>query len=303
VKIDNFALTMHQTCPAKYDLRIRQGWSTRHKSGALGFGGALHAGMAVWYKTGSLELALLEIHNRWPEGIPVDDFRTKEKCITVMIEYTRHYPSEAFSVVGAADGNPMIEVPFTIDLERRIPFCSKCMKAQKWDATHCDACGEELEPIEYGGIFDGLIEFSRQVFVLEHKSTSVMGPSYFNQFKPNNQISGYIWAGGELSGKDVAGAMVNAIGVYKSGATKFDREITSRSPLAIGTWKRNVQSVCAEIKYHEVTGHWPLRTNACTLYGLCEFHSVHVLEHEAEQKKRLEVDYIQDRWDYELREA
>lgn len=301
MKIDNFALTMHQTCPAKYDLRIRQGWTTRHKSGALGFGGALHAGLAVWYKTGKLELAILEINERWPEGIPVDDFRTKEKCITVMVEYTKQYPKEGFNVVGAPD-NPMIEVPFTIDLGRCVPFCRECRMAQPFDAQRCIRCEAALEPIEYGGIFDGLVEFSNQVFVLEHKSTSVMGPTYFHQFKPNNQVSGYIWAGGELSGKEVVGAIVNAIGVYKSGATKFAREITSRSQHSIDHWKRNVQSVCAEIAYHEVTGHWPLRTNACTLYGLCEFHSVHVLEHEPEQQKRLEVDYIQDRWDYELRE-
>jgi hypothetical protein len=313
MKIDNFALTMHQTCPAKYDLRIRQGWTTRGKSGALGFGGALHVGLAVWYRTHSLEQALMAINDKWPEDLPVDDFRTKEKCITTMIEYSKFYPSEGFTVVGMPD-NPMIEVPFTIELGLCVPYCGDwtdglgefhggCGAEQKdMAAQRCENCGASLEPIEYGGIFDGLVEFSEQVFVLEHKSTSVLGGSYFNQFKPNNQVSGYIWAAEELSGKHVVGALVNAIGIYKVGKTKFEREMTSRSEEGIKLWKQNVQVTCAEIKYHERTGYWPLRTQACTLYGLCEFHPIHVLEHASEQEKRLESLYVKDKWDYELRE-
>lgn len=306
---------MHQTCPAKYDLRIRQGWTSRGKSAALGFGGALHAGIAQWYKTGNLGQALLAIGEVWKDDQPVDDFRTKEKCITTMIEYSKQYPQESFQIVGLAEGNPMIEVPFTIELGRHVPFCGDwtdrdgtqhtgCGVMQHgFENTVCEKCGTPLEYIEYGGIFDGLIEFAHQVYIFEHKSTSMLGSTYFNQFKPNNQVCGYIWGAGELSGKKVVGAMVNAIGIYKVGATKFLREITSRSDAAIAEWKCNVQSTCAEIRFHERHGFWPLRTMACTLYGRCEFHDVHVLEHEAERAKRLENDYIKEVWDYELREA
>ena len=224
MKIDNFALTMHQTCPSKYNLRINQGWTSRGKSAALGFGGALHEGLAAWYKTANLGQALLAIGEAWVDDQPVEDFRTKEKCVTTMIEYTKKYPSEGFSVVGAPD-NPMVEVPFTIEMGRYVPFCGDWVDAagmtflgcgvmqHGFENEVCATCGCPLEPIEYGGIFDGLIEFSHQVFILEHKSTSVMGASYFNQFKPNNQVCGYIWGAGQLSGKKVVGAMVNAIGV------------------------------------------------------------------------------------------
>lgn len=305
---------MHQTCPAKYDLRIRQGWTSRGKSAALGFGGALHSGLAQWYKTGDLGQALLSIGEVWHDDQPVDDFRTKEKCITTMIEYSKKYPTEGFTVVGGSE-NPMIEVPFTIELDGlRVPFCGDwkgpdgvfhigCGMMQKgFNAVVCHHCNAELEPIEYGGIFDGLIDFSENVFILEHKSTSVLGGQYFLQFKPNNQVCGYIWGAGKLSGKKVKGALVNAIGIYKAGATKFERDITSRSDVAIAEWKQSVQTTCAEIRFHERHGFWPLRTMACTLYGRCEFHDVHVLEHETERAKRLESDYIVEKWDYELRE-
>jgi len=309
MKVDNTALTTHQTCPAKFDLRIRQGWASKGKSAALGFGGALHSGLAEWYKKKDIRAALLAIDTAWDARAGnVDDWRTKDKCITTMIEYSKVYPSESFSVVGAPE-NPMIEVPFTIELDGLcIPYCSTC---DKWytdkqglvTMTKCPSCLGDLEPIEYGGIFDGLIEFSHRIFILEHKSTSVLGASYFDQFKPNNQVAGYIWGASKLSGKKVDGALINAIGVYKASKTKFERHITSRSDVAIEEWKKNVQLTCAEIKFHELHGYWPMRTQACTLYGRCEFLNVHELEHEAERQARLHMEYEINPWDYELREA
>jgi hypothetical protein len=148
-----------------------------------------------------------------------------------------------------------------------------------------------------------LVEFGGSVFVVDHKSTSVMGSGYFNQFKPNNQMTGYIWAGSLMSGKRVSGAIINAIGVYKTGATKFDREITSRSPLAIEEWLRNLWHECVAIKTAERTGFYAMRTGACTLYGLCEYHAVHSLDNPKERQRRLETEYVQEHWDYEARDG
>ncbi len=303
MKIDNFALQQFQTCPAKYDLRMRQGWVAKRRSGALGFGGAVHAGIAAWYKTKDVDAAILAIDAAYPEGISVDDFRTREKCVQVMIEYTRKYPAEQFTIVGAPD-NPMIEVPFTLELGLCVPICNECgFNHGPTDSPMCVQCGAALEPIEYGGICDGLIEFSGIPYVFEHKSTTQLGSSYFNQFKPNNQVTGYIWAAGLLSGQDVNGALINAIGIYKASATKFERQITSRSKIGIEAWKYNVQAVCGQIKLAERSGVWSLTTGSCTQYGLCEYHSVHVLENPKEQIMRLDTDYIKEAWDYELREG
>lgn len=312
MKIDNFALTMAQTCPAKYNLRMNEGWTARRRSGALGFGSCLHEGLAVWYRTGDLGASLLAINEKWPEGMPVDDFRTKEKCITTMIEYSKTYPSEGFKVVGMPDA-PVIEVPFTLDTGMFLP-CTHCNAVKvntfRYEAQ-CSACGTDKEPIEYGGIYDMLVEFGGQMFVVDHKSTSILGGGYFNQFKPNNQMTGYIWAANLLSGYHfddpsvrplVTGAIINAIGIYKKGATKFEREITSRTYTEIHEWLGNLYAECCVLQNFKQTGQWPMRTGACTLYGLCEYHSVHSLAHPVERMKRLESDFVQDKWDFENRD-
>lgn len=287
IKIDNFALSNHQSCPAKYKLRIVDGWTVRRKGAALGFGGALHAGLADWYRGGTLASACAAISNAWPKEQPFDDYRDLNKCLAVMGEYTREYPHESFKVAGISEGVPLIEIPFSILLT---------------DANGKPVLTDGGEEIYYGGIFDGLIEWSGQVYILEHKSTSQLGDYYFDQFKPNNQIDGYVWAARQLTGRPVGGALVNAIGVYKVGRTKFKRQITSRTTSELDEWIINIQECASEIERHHKKGYWPLRKVSCTQYGKCEYHDVHVLSNDHDRQRRLETDYIVEPWDYERRE-
>ena len=177
MKIDNFALSMFQTCPIKYKLRMHEGWTGRRKSAALGFGATLHEGLAAWYRTGSKSEALVAISEHWPANHPIDDFRSKEKCISVMVDYMKTYSTESFKVIGYPE-NPMVECTFTLDTGMRIS-CVKCGpilgKYKGYydivgkeltlvnDHPLCPTCGQPLETLEYGGIFDTLIDFSNSV--------------------------------------------------------------------------------------------------------------------------------------------
>lgn len=283
MKLDNFALSNHQACPAKYDLRIRQGWQIRHKSAALGFGTAIHAGLADLYRGGNRFTGLTAIRNAWPVSHPVDDYRDLTKALTVFEEYCTEYSHESFEVLGPP---PLIEIPFSILLT---------------DASGNPVLTDGGKEIHYGGIFDGLIEWAGQVYIFEHKTTSQLGDYYFDQFKPNNQIDGYVWAARQLTGRPVGGALINAIGVYKVGKTKFKRQITSRTTAELDAWVVNIQASASEIEWHEKRGYWPMRKVSCTQFGRCEYHSVHVLANPLDQQRRLETDYVLEPWDYERR--
>lgn len=326
MKIDNFALTMNQACPAKFDLRMNQGWTVRHRSAALGFGGAIHAGLAEWYRTGDPGAALTSIESAWDSSVPAHDYRTLNKCLEVMAGYIKHYPHDTFKVVGQATGNPIIERTFTLETGLYLP-CSlsflptrmvkvddvfvlepdadpvrrKCT-APSENVDEVCGCGRAKEPLEYGGIFDGLVEASGHVYILEHKSTSQLGSYYFNQFKPNNQVTGYIWAASKMTSMKVAGAIINAIGVYKASPTKFERHITARNDFEIAEWLGNVYYECVAICRQRADNHWPLRTPSCTQYGACEFLDVHSINDPKHRLKRLEQDYIKDPWNYEERD-
>lgn len=298
--IDNFALTMHQTCPAKYELRIREDWAPIRRSAPLGFGAAMHSGLAVWYRTGNLDAAIAEIERVWPpEGeMPLDDYRNLGKARLVMGEYVKEYPKENFSVLRGPDGQEIIEMAFSLPTGMYL----RCECGNTSNVAVCP-CGVAREPIEYGGIIDLAIDFAGRIYPVEHKTTSRLGAQYHYQFKPNNQITGYMWALTQmLPDQPVAGGMVNAIGVYAKGKTEFQRHTTLRSAFEVEEWKRNVLAACEEIREHERTGYWPMRTSACTLYGLCEFHALHSLGTPKERQNFLELSYRKEHWDFLNRE-
>lgn len=282
-----------QTCPSLYFLRFKQGWAPRRKSAALGFGGGVHLGLGSFYENEGLpmekrlQLAVKAMADGWVPG-PVDDYRTLEKAVEVMVLYAKQYPRENFNLVQGPSG-PLVEVVFTLPL------------TIGGTQLFCD----DGEPIEYGGIFDGLVDSggpAAQHYVLEHKTTSRLGPTYMYQFKPNNQVSGYIWAAGQLSGKKIAGALVNAICVTSGGKVEFRREITTRTEYDLEVWAKDVQTTCSMIRDAERTGKWPRFTKSCTMYGKCEFHDVHTKGDPETEQRILDQDYEVRHWSHESRD-
>jgi hypothetical protein len=313
MKIDNLAREDHDICPSKYELRHRQHWSTRVKSSALSFGGVTHLGIGAWYRAHDPSEALMTVQRSWTHVPPADDFRTLEKCLRVMAEYIKEYPTENWQVLGIEDGAPLIEKTFTIDTGLRLPCVLSWLKTHT-DAscgsdempaegqTSCTQCNRDLEPIEYGGIIDLIATFSGSIYIIDHKTTTRMGENYFLQFKPDNQMTGYIWGASKLTNRRVAGALINAVGIYKSQATKFRRQLTTRSEDDIAQWLRDLHMKCVEIKMHERLGEWPMRTKSCMLYGRCEYHTVHSTSDRPTQLKILEQQYVKRPWDYEARD-
>lgn len=301
MKLDNFSFSGHQRCPLWYKTRILDNWTGRHKSAALGFGGAIHEGLAIWYKTRDPDavIAALEAHLT---DQPVDDWRDLAHAKKVMLQYMNNYFTEPFTIVPG-----MVEVATALPTGLYLPLCEKCMNDNRVDPSwkpisgECENCNEPLELIEYGGIFDTLVDFNGQIYVLEHKTTTQMGSYFFNQFKPNNQVTGYVWLARELSGR-CDGALINAIGLYKAQATRFERHITTRSDFELDEWKQDLWTEACLIQQHRVFGHYPMRTQACTLYGACEFYNVHTVNDPSVRQRLLEQDYVQSTWEFEKRD-
>jgi hypothetical protein len=307
-------LKLFQDCPLKYKTRIEGEWVGQFRSGALGFGKAVHEGLKEWYQRGldgeppSLRLAaaLDAIEVAWPENHPVDDYRTLVRAKSLMMNYAKEYPSEPFKIL-------LVEVPFKFHLGRYLLYCQGCnfennpIAAAGYPRNNCGSCGRDLEEIEYGGIFDTLIQFgppsSTIVYTLEHKTTSQLGSLYFRQYDLDNQVSGYVWGASQVSGKVVGGAMMNALCCTSGGTLKFDRQLISRTPTDLERWKNDVASTCNDIERTRRLGHWRMHTNHCmNKYGMCEYHSVHILSNPDEQRRRLETDYRKDPWDFERRD-
>lgn len=281
MKVDNFTLEQW-TCPAKYDLRMRQHLVPLRRKPSLSFGGVLHEALAEWYRSGDKAKSFQMIEDHWPEVMPSEDFRTKAYAHKVLAAYMLEYPEETWKVLQGAEG-PIVEQAFTVDTGLKT---------------------EDGETILYGGIIDVGCQFGDMLYVVDHKTTTVLGDGnyYFQQYNPDNQMTGYIWGLRQLTNQRVGGAIVNAIGIYKSGDVRFKRQITTRNDYQIAEWLEGVRLKCNEIRRAEKSGIFRLETTQCTNYGLCDYHSIHVLNDPVARQKRLEQDYIKSEWNYEARD-
>lgn len=307
MKIDNFALSGFQTCRAKYYLRHALGYTPVRKKPALSFGGVVHNGLAEWYRTGDLSAALRAIEAHWPEVMPTEDFRTKAKALETIYAYTKEYPTEVWKPIATPSG-VLVEQPFTIPTGLFLK-CGECKfegyaGENDYREGKCSNCNGALEEVEYGGLIDVGAFWGDMVYVVDHKTTTRLGDGnyYFMQYKPDNQMTGYIWGLGKLSNQRVGGALISAIGLYKAKPPEFKRQVTNRSERDIAEWLRYVLDTCNDIKQCERSGVWRMETGACMQYGQCDYHAVHTLPEGIEREKRLENDYVVSHWNYEERD-
>jgi hypothetical protein len=223
-----------------------------------------------------LQSALDAISESWVEPVSSENYRTLERATAMMKAYVQEYPTESFTPVNGPSG-PLIEVPTTADTGLTL---------------------DDGETIEYGGIFDGLVQSGDDLFVLEHKTCSALGSTYFDAYKPNNQVTGYTFLAGKLAGRPITGAIINALCLTRSGKISFARQITTRTPEDLQRWLMDLKTECQNIRTHERTGHWPMRTGSCTMYGHCEFWQVHRESGEDVQQSILQTHYVQEPWDF-----
>jgi hypothetical protein len=306
MKVDNFALEQ-AICLAKYDLRIRKHLVPLRRKPSLSFGGVMHHGWAAWYKTGNAASALQAIHEHWPEVMPSDDFRTEAYALKVMASYIQEYPTESWKPIQGPNG-AVVEQAFTIDTGMFLE-CKNCHDYMAEDdklSGGCSNCGGELESIIYGGIIDVGAEFGDTLYVVDHKTSTVLGKEdstyYFLQYKPDNQMTGYIWGLKKLTNRKVGGCVINAVGLYKSGEVRFKRHITARNDYEIAEWLEGVRHRCNRIRRAERLAEFPMETSQCMNYGQCDYHSVHVLNDPVSREKRLETDFVTSEWNYEDRD-
>jgi CRISPR/Cas system-associated exonuclease Cas4 (RecB family) len=228
-------------------------------SSALAFGSAFHEAMTSWYLERDEKLAMeafLESWNRssaqWSEinsqdGIFGQDFgddkRNAQNGLRILKEYFRTYQKEPFEIISN-------EFPFEILL------------------------GSDGERSYYlTGKIDLLVKWGEQILVVDHKTTSQLGPTFFRQFEPSLQIDGYVLAGKTIFGK-CDGALINAVLVAKTKQT-FDRDIFIKTEEDLETYRHEAMEHMYEIWRSRQRGGVPARnTDACTLYGSCPYREL-----------------------------
>lgn len=251
-------------CPRWFFIRHVRGLRPKGESAALQFGSALHNGLAVWYKTKEKDAALDAVEQSSYIEIP-GEYRTKGLVAITLHEYWEQYGED-----------------------------------KNWDIVLNESAFDltDDEGFRWGGRLDLGVRWNKRIWIVDHKSTSMGGPSWWNEFETAPQMAGYSWAGGKLHGERIAGVIINRIVVRRSGTSEFDRRPFRWEPWKLEEWRDarirdyNKLAECFE------TGDFPPNHYSCiTRYGKCPAHGVCTAPPKA-RETILDFDFVEDRWDW-----
>jgi hypothetical protein len=265
--VDNSFIELITACPWK---GFASGVLRRRLSSeqpALRFGGHIHAALAYRYR-------MEAFGKQWSEDIQTrilstrfgatpcetEDWRNLENAQAVIHAYNEKYLLETFDIqTGGPHNLPMVERPFA-----------------------CVAGEVRGRKIIYTGRIDLLIRDGQQCFVVDHKTTSMLGDSYWKDLQMSEQQRGYCWAMREVTGEEPTGYLMNILACRKPTKTgkaiEFARQrfFTKVPPDQLDEWHANMLDQVDMFLYHYERGCFPrYHSGHCVhKYGECQFYKV-----------------------------
>jgi hypothetical protein len=275
--IDNSFLDAWTSCPRLTQYSLLERKILANNKSSLNYGGAIHHALSHRYKTCSDYLEpncpteqgkLLE---EWftEKPNPIDDHRQLDLANKMIAGYNEKYFSESFKVVELKSGLA-VEMPFVFKL---------------FDTTYFDGILGEVRDITvmYSGRIDLAISEDNQYFIVDHKTTSMLGDQWFKGLSVSPQMFGYC-AGLEATlGMNCSGFIINALRVpspKKRTEMEFKGEDFQRLKVylldgQLAEWRKNTITLIEEMLWHYSRDFMPQKKVHCVnKFGLCQYFDV-----------------------------
>lgn len=284
LEIDNSNLTLFSDCPRSAFYKLiynRSPWP----SSAIHYGSAIHAGLETWYAAKHFgapdadQLALMTAFIYFGRNGPISEseWRNEDQLALTLTKYFAKYSTEPFSLFLSDDGTPALEQAFRYQLGT-IPIDDylKLPSHDLFDTASADPLFVSKLHIVWTGRIDMIIEQAGKLFVLDHKTTSIAGPSYWESFRLSQQFIGYKWVTQQLLKRPVEGACLNGIIARQPTKTgrsvEFDRMFYFYSDEHCAEWLHDVLAQIETFVAYMRTGFFPKRTSQCVAkFGTCAY--------------------------------
>ena len=256
---DSSFLSLFQSCEKKcYWKHFHGGFGINipREPIALAFGSAIHDGLPVWEKGGSVDEACAVAIKRFNECGQEDGKRSILYVDNLIRGYVTHY-GKPLVYRKNEDGSPMLEVEFTLFIGE---ICVR-------------------------GRLDGIGEFDNGIWVVDKKTSSSFSSYFLDKFRRDMQMKTYYWALKSLIGK-CSGIMIDMLkvsetmirfedGVGKREARNVD-DFYFRQPLifddyAIVLYENLVKLIDKKIQACIRDNEWQENLGECFQYGECPF--------------------------------
>lgn len=309
---DGTSLELAQTCLRKYYYAMIRGIKPRRESVHLLFGGLYASALEHFYKYRaqghSIDEALREVIREaliasWSyEDCPScagsglvttavecqdcagfghrslgpkyfdDPKKTRVNLIRTIVWYIEQFGDESedgIKTYHLQSGKPAVELSFTLEMDDEILYC---------------------------GHLDRVVEFGDSLYVMDQKTTGgTIGTYFFDQFSPNNQMSGYAWAGQAILHSPVRGVIIDGAQIAVN-FTRFERGITTRTKDQLEEWYDSTLWTIKLTRQATALGQWPMNLSACGNYGGCPFRQL-CSRSPSVRENYIKSEYVEHNWD------
>lgn len=278
--LDSTSLGYFKTCPRLYYYTIILGWQPKGQSIHLLFGQLYHEALHIYdihrtqeysHDDAVYQVVLWLCSNRgdYPdvsEAKPSERAKSFEALLRTVIWYLDRYPTEKdpAKTLTLENGKPACELSFRFELD--------------WGPNSDWSTGSG-QPYILCGHLDRVVEFAGHPFVMDRKTTSAVGPKYFDQWAPHNQMSLYTIAGQIVLGAPVRGVIIDAAEVKEEtrnhpAYSEFFRGFTYRTKEQNEEWLEDLRGWTTEMETAATNNYWRMNDLSCDKYGGCKFREV-----------------------------
>lgn len=296
--IDNSSMELFTTCPRQAYYYIIRRLELNKDKIALDFGNAFHCVLEYLYKKygnsyrsqadnqdvinfavstiSSLPVDPNELQDfhaarqlRTVQGLlnppilitPQDDYRTVSYLVSGVEKYLRDHPAEVWSIATLPNGAPAVEVPFAMPIGT--------IDTASWGKV----------TIIWTGKIDLVYRSNGTLGLLDHKTTSMMGPQFFTEFEFAHQMYGYNAAVEHIFNEPCTAITINGLGCRKPSRTgtqfEFNRHTIPISRPLLDEWHTDSLALVSDFLAHCERGYFPKATKWCVgKYGACQYRAV-----------------------------
>jgi hypothetical protein len=238
------------------------------------FGQSVHIGLAKLL-TGHGIAEALEAADQDAVKSNLDGFldpkRNRSVLRDILVGYNSHVnimPAERL-VPLELNGTKIVEQNFLV------PIGTVHFKAGELFAEECDI------QVNWTGVIDAICYRGSELWVVDHKTTSVMGPKFIDDKIRSSQMLGYTHVARLLMkelGKPVAGVLINAL-AFRSSGFEFVQHPIPMAEWKVQEWQTEtllaVSNILKETVDFLITGEVAPNREACvTKYGQCPYFNL-----------------------------
>jgi hypothetical protein len=260
------------------------------KSVALIFGAAIHSGLEALYRAQDLigsDLLNQRIQRVIDEEFansPVslfDDYRTPDYAYEVIRKYQEHYKGEKLHPV-EHNGMPLVEFGFAVPISKfeLDPSVFRTFGELTNSTEHEKFAFSTGSPVkvtvEWTGVIDLVSDVNGEVWLTDHKTTSIFSADFTEGFENAPQPLGYLHAINQLLGVPAKGFMLNGLICRKETKTgkgiEFTRRYFTYAPWQFEEFLHDITYHIEEFINNLYSGYFPARRAAClTKFGKCPY--------------------------------